>query len=203
MRQAAREKRKQAIEEAALSLLQEAGYDGMSMLSVAKRAKASNETLYRWYGDKTGLFKSLVERNSAIIKAQIPPSPLDNQSAVETLRTLGLVLLKVLTGPTAVALNRAAASDASGELGSALADAGRHAVLPALSGLVKQAQAEGFLANRPAGDAARLFVSVFIGDLQIRLVTRAIPAMSDAELADRAAWAWNILTALSREDTGK
>nr|MEC9418796.1 TetR family transcriptional regulator [Pseudomonadota bacterium] len=54
MRAEARERRKAAIEAAAIELLLDQGYDNLSMLAVAKKAKASNETLYRWYGDKTG-----------------------------------------------------------------------------------------------------------------------------------------------------
>lgn len=35
----------------------------------ARQARASNETLYSWYGDKQGLFKALVTRNAAKVKA--------------------------------------------------------------------------------------------------------------------------------------
>ena len=52
------------IEQAAYELIDEFGYDGISMLKIAKRAKASNETLYKWYGDKKGLFSALVETNT-------------------------------------------------------------------------------------------------------------------------------------------
>ena len=59
--------RQSEIETAAYALLDEFGYGGISMLKIAKRAKASNETIYRWYGDKLGLFKSLVKIIKIII----------------------------------------------------------------------------------------------------------------------------------------
>ncbi len=199
MRAAARENRKQAIEEAALTLLQEQGYDGMSMLGVAKRAKASNETLYRWYGDKRGLFKSLVERNASIIKEQLQADTPSEKTAIETLKALGPSLIQVLTGPTAIALNRAAASDASGDLGTALASAGRHAVLPPLCALMTKAQAEGFLSGQTPESAVRLYISVLIGDLQVRQVTGASPPLMEDDIVDRANWAWSIFSTLSEQ----
>ncbi|MCP4433742.1 MAG: TetR/AcrR family transcriptional regulator, partial [Gammaproteobacteria bacterium] len=54
-REEIRSARQYRIEEATYELLAESGYHACSMLSIAKRAKASNETLYRWYGDKVGL----------------------------------------------------------------------------------------------------------------------------------------------------
>ena len=64
MKEENRLKRQGEIEQAAYALLREDGYGNISMLKVAKRAKASNETLYRWYGDKLGLFGALVAKNA-------------------------------------------------------------------------------------------------------------------------------------------
>ncbi|WP_237352646.1 TetR family transcriptional regulator [Rhizobium leguminosarum] len=41
------------------------------MLDIAKAAKASNETLYRWYGDKNGLFQTMVESNARATKTAL------------------------------------------------------------------------------------------------------------------------------------
>ena len=56
----ARQRREAAIHAAAYALLAEHGYGGTSMLRVARAARASNETLYRWYGGKDGLFTAMV-----------------------------------------------------------------------------------------------------------------------------------------------
>ena len=64
MREDNKAQRREQIEMAAYALLAEKGFQNMSMLAVSKAAKASNETLYRWYGDKTGLFKALIATNA-------------------------------------------------------------------------------------------------------------------------------------------
>lgn len=156
MDDAAKASRQAAIEEAAFALLTERGFEATSMLAVAKAARASNETLYRWYGDKVGLFGALVARNAAEVARGLE-GPLDQ---------VLIALLTMLTGPRAVALNRAAAADASGALGEALAKAGRETVLPRLEALL--------------GDQAELLLRLVIGDWQIRRATGAM-AQPDAE----------------------
>lgn len=198
MRAEARKQRKQAIETAAIELLIEAGYDGLSMLSVARRARASNETLYRWYGDKTGLFGALVARNAAVIRERLEVSTARSPSPAEALKNFGPHLLAVLTGPAAVALNQAAAADRTGDLGAALASAGREAILPVLKSLISAAQKDGFLAGLELDNAVELYLSLLLGDLQIRLVTRARPFLSDTEIRSRAVNAWSGLELMSR-----
>ncbi len=68
MRKSARAERARQIEETAYALLDQHGLEGLSIQALAKAARASNETLYRWYGDKTGLFKALVVRNAEEVR---------------------------------------------------------------------------------------------------------------------------------------
>lgn len=198
MRAEARERRKLTIETAAIALLIEAGYDGLSMLAVAKRAKASNETLYRWYRDKTGLFRALVARNASMIRDHLEASATASPSPAAALQRFGPHLLTVLTGPAAIALNRAAAADTTGALGAALALAGRESTLPVLRSLIRDAQANGLLPGASLDEAVELYVSLLVGDLQVRLVTRARPPLSDSEIRSRAEYAWRRLELLSR-----
>ena len=55
MKSETRTERQKQIESAAYLVLEKKGFSGASMLAIAKQAKASNETLYRWYKDKNGL----------------------------------------------------------------------------------------------------------------------------------------------------
>jgi AcrR family transcriptional regulator len=197
MRAEARERRKTAIETAAIDLLLAEGYDNMSMLAVARKAKASNETLYRWYGDKTGLFTALVDRNAEDIREALENCIGKASSPDEAMKRFGRSLLRVLTNPAAIALNRAAAADATGTLGAALAKSGRNAVLPLVCDLVAQVQNKGFLADLETAAAAELYLSLLIGDLQIRLVTRALPHVADTDIEARADSAWNAVRLLS------
>ena len=183
MRDEARTKRAEEIEAAAYRLLEERGYDGLSMQAVAKAAKASNETLYRWYGDKLGLFSALIAGNTATVGAVLAAA--EGHDAVAVLEAVGPKLLSMLRGPRAVALNRAAAADGTGTLGRALGEAGRGTVGPWIAGVMAQAVEEGALSGAP-GDMAETWFALLIGDLQIRRVTGAMAALSDKEIAHRA-----------------
>ncbi|MGH1415966.1 MAG: TetR/AcrR family transcriptional regulator [Pelagimonas sp.] len=185
MRSEAKEHREQQIADAAYALMSEKGYQGLSMLAVAKRAKASNETLYRWYGDKLGLFQALIARNAQRIVEALDHATKEDLSARETLRGIGPVLLAMLLSPQAIALNRAAAADASNTLGQVLAQSGRGEVFPRIQALFQQLVDQGEL-NGPVETAATLWISLLIGDWQVRCATGAMPPPSAARQSERA-----------------
>ena len=81
---------------AKLSIMEEKGYVGASMLAVAKKAKASNETLYNWYGDKRGLFQALVLRNAEDVKTYLEAELATDHDAQTILAALGPKLLGLL-----------------------------------------------------------------------------------------------------------
>ena len=187
VREDARAARREKIEEAAYELLIERGYDGTSMLSVAKRAKASNETLYRWYGDKQGLFKSLVERNAQDVSAFLGNEMSVRRPPRETIEKLGPILLGLLIGPRAIALNRAAAADVSGELGAAISEAGRNTVFPMIADVFEAARADSTIDRRvTSGEAAEVYVNLLVGDLQIRRAIGALPELTKIDITRRA-----------------
>jgi AcrR family transcriptional regulator len=186
MREEKRSQRQKQIETAAYEVLEAKGYGGTSMLSIAKQARASNETLYNWYGDKQGLFQALVTRNAEEVKTHLEAELQTDHDALSILGTLGPKLLKLLTGDRAVALNRAAAADSSGELGASLSQAGREAVFPLLEQVLLRARNEGQLNFESTGEAVGLYLDLLIGDQQIRRVIGRLPIPSDSFCADRA-----------------
>lgn len=186
MRSSARAERQEKIEKAAYELLEDKGYGGTSMLSIATRAKASNETLYRWYGDKQGLFKAMVVRNARDVKDLLESELQAKHPPVKTLRRLGPRLLGLVLSQRAIALNRAAAADPSGELGAALTEGGRDSVLPLIAQVFRQARKEGVIQGLSTRDAVELYLNLLIGDQQIRRVIGALPEPSGAEIKRRA-----------------
>ena len=186
MREEKRSIRQHQIETAAYKVLETKGYGGTSMLSIARQARASNETLYNWYGDKQGLFLALVTRNAAEVKSHLEAELKTDNDALSILATLGPKLLDLLTGNRAVALNRAAAADSSGELGATLSKAGRESVLPLLEQVFLRAKTEGQLTFDETGDAVSLYLDLLIGDLQIRRVIGRQPRPSKALRQERA-----------------
>ena len=186
MREEKRSLRQQQIEAAAYEVLEAKGYGGTSMLGIAKQARASNETLYNWYGDKQGLFQALVTRNAEEVKTHLQAELQGDNDALSILGTLGPKLLTLLIGDRAVALNRAAAADCSGELGTTLSMAGREAVLPLLEQVLLRAREEGQLTFEHSGEAVGLYLDLLIGDQQIRRVIGRQPRPSQTFCQDRA-----------------
>lgn len=172
MIKARRDRRRDEIEAAAYGVLEAKGFAAMSMLAVARAAGASNETLYRWYGDKTGLLAALISRNADAAAEAVEAATAAARGLEAELETVGEALLGMLVGPRAVALNRAAAGDSSGTLGRALAEGGRSRIMPLIAGL---------LARHGAG-GAELFLALLVGDWQVRRVTGAMAPPSDPEI---------------------
>jgi AcrR family transcriptional regulator len=182
MRESAQIERRRLIEEAAYELIDEKGYDNISMLAIAKRAKASNETLYRWYGDKKGLFQAMVIRNADEVYASLVEDLDRQRDPMQILEDISLKLLRLLTSDRAIALNRAAAADASGELGIALSKVGRERVLPLISKVLDQIKDQGTFSDLSLDEVTRLYMSLLIGDLQIRRAIGVMSVPNEAEL---------------------
>lgn len=193
MREEKRSARQQQIETAAYAVLEAKGYAGTSMLAIARKARASNETLYNWYGDKRGLFQALVTRNASEVKAYLEEELEGGKDAVSILGPFGLKLLMLLTGDRAVALNRAAAADSSGELGATLSEAGRESVFPLIEQVLLRARAEGLIAFDNSFEAVGLYLDLLVGDLQIRRVIGRAPTPTDDFCQSRADRALRLL----------
>lgn len=178
--------RRAQIEAAAYDLLEKKGFSGTSMLAIAKAAKASNETLYRWYGDKTGLFAALVASNVEGIGQLLTEAMAQQDDPLETLQTLAPQLLKMLTSEQAIALNRAAAADTTGTLGAAISQGGRDRVGPLIAELVSRAIEAGQITAPSPRVAAEWYIALVVGDAQIRRVIGAVPEPSEAHVAQLA-----------------
>ncbi len=198
MRPEKQEARRRQIEAVAYELLAEKGYAATSMLAIARRAAASNETLYRWYGNKQTLFRSLVEANARDVTALLRSAIDQGASIEETIAQLGPALLALVTGEKAIILNRAAAADAddSGMLGETLFQAGRNSVAPLLVQVFERARTRGELAFEATDDIVDVYLSLLIGDLQIRRVIGVTAPLSDAEARSRADRAWRVVFTL-------
>ncbi len=183
-----REARRQAVLDAALAELVEHGVDKMTMLSVARRAGASKETLYSWFGNRDGLLRALIERNAdgsaERVEAALDAANEDGIDPVETLVGYANGLLTLLTGDGSVALNRAARSDP--ELAAVLLEGGRHRVGPVVERFLADQSAAGRLPlTIPVDQAFELLYGLVVQDTQIRVLLGESPPAPD-EIAARA-----------------
>ncbi|MDJ0931511.1 TetR/AcrR family transcriptional regulator [Breoghania sp.] len=179
-----KDRRMLEIEEAAYALLSEVGCKATSMLAIAKRAKASNETLYRWYGNKQGLFARMVERNAeASIKA-LETALQSGRPIGDVLDELGPALLQLVVGERAVALNRAAAGDVhdSGQLGRLIAEGGRARVEKLLAQVLGRYES----LTCPAETIAASYLDLLIGDIQVRRIIGAADIPDESWIRERS-----------------
>ncbi|MEP5728723.1 MAG: TetR/AcrR family transcriptional regulator [Sulfitobacter sp.] len=186
MRSDKRNARKAEIEKVAYELFAKNGFEGTSMLAVAKGAKASNETMYRWYGDKKGLFESMVRGNAAEVRDVLEKAVVAQVGALAALQVVAPVLLGILLGEKAILLNRAAASDPTGALGALLSRGGREDVLPMIQSLLAQAKIEGEISVADGEDAGGLLMHLLVGDSQIRRVIGTMDVPKPDAIADQA-----------------
>lgn len=190
-----RRKRHEAISAAAYDLLARHGYGGTTMLRIARAAKASNETLYRWYGDKDGLFRQMIEDNVAETRDILSAALEQRAEPMQALAQMAPVLLRMLLGDRAILLNRAAAADPSGALGRAISAGGRAQIRPLLAKLLVGIDRD---ADGAPGRVAGRFVDLLVGDLQIRRVIGEIPALTEEDIAQRCAAALSDLRVLMK-----
>lgn len=183
MKEAKKQERHAQIAECAYAVLKESGYAGASLLNIAKAANASNETLYRWYGGKVGLFEILVQDNAAETRQKLETAVASNANPFETLDAIAPVLLSMVLGERAVLLNRAAAADPSGDLGRAIAQNGREVIAPLISRVVSQFSKD---TEHDPADVAETFVGLLIGDQQIRRVIGVMPEPNSDYIEGRA-----------------
>lgn len=96
------------------------------------------------------------------------------------------MLLHLVISDRAVALNRAAAADPTGELGRVLAAEGCETVAPLIAHVIAQGRAHGRLAFDDLGVACEAWLGLLIGDIQIRRVVGRMPQPGPEALAARA-----------------
>lgn len=189
MQTATRNRRRNEIMDVAIEVLAERGYRDTTMLDVARRASASKETLYAWFNDKRGLFAAIIRRNAEAVQ-QVLARHLEERAAPEDILTeFGGELLELLLSDRAIAVNRAAISEARSDptLAQTLLSAGREATLPPFIQFLELHREQGTLAIDSPTEAAEDFLGLLLGDAQIRRLLGALPAPSKAEIEQRAA----------------
>ncbi len=198
MREEKQRARHRQIADAAYALLARDGYKATSMLGIARQAAASNETLYRWYGNKQGLFRTLVDDNAEDVRTLLQDRISADSDPLEALAEVAPLLLRLVTGERAVALNRAAAADVhdTATLGQTIAARGRDTIVPLIGGLMARLRQSGALARGEPPEIAEVFVNLLIGDMQIRRVIGVIDPPDIAASKQRAERAISLLLRL-------
>lgn len=188
MKEQNRIERRNEILDAAIEILIERGYRETTMLAVARRANASKETLYNWFGDKSGLFEALIKRNAERLQAAIAPFLEGDGPVEEFLTDFGTALLTLLLSESGVAINRAAISEASRDmtLSRALERSGRGATFPLVIDALRRYEKQGVLKMDDPVEAGEQFLGSLSRDLQVRALLGLQTRLDPAETRRRA-----------------
>lgn len=184
-----KEARRAQIEAAAFEVLAEKGYRSTSMLQIAKRAQASNQTLYAWYGNKQTLFRSIIEDNGRAVRRLLEDALDDGEAPLATLEALGPLLLRFTTDEKAIIINRAAIADANetGLLAEAIDEMARTVIFALICALMARLVADGlFRPGTDADEAAGIYVSLLFGETQFRQALGTMEPLDEAQVQMRA-----------------
>jgi AcrR family transcriptional regulator len=182
-----RESRRQEVLDAALAELLAGGAAALTMQGVARRAGASKETLYSWFGGRDELLGALVEANAdnsaTRVTQALDAGVTTPTQARETLVAYGQALLGLLTGRASVELNRAAMS--SPALAERLLTSGRHRIGPRVQEYLARLHTEQILDAPDSAQAYRTLYGLIVRDTQIRVLL-GDPPPNNAEIAQHA-----------------
>lgn len=181
--------RRAQIEAAAFDVLEKVGYKKASMLQIAKSAKASNETLYSWYGNKQALFSSLIATNAQVVEDTLQAAVTRGGDLKTALFDLGKLLLQFTATEKAIIINRAAVADVpeTGLLAAAIEENARQIMLRLVTALMTKLEASGTHSfDKDASSAAQDFIGLLIGELQIQQALGSVPPLDQDEIERRA-----------------
>lgn len=169
--------------DAAAAELVDLGYESVTMLGIARRAGASKETLYSWFGNKEGLLQALIEREvadaAAALGAALRPDAIPRRALIDGAQAM----LKRATGDASVALRRAAVTSAA--LGTFALTLERAHIDPIIDGYMARLAQLGHYLIPDSGTAHRLFRSLVTADLELRILLGQ-ESPSENELQARA-----------------
>lgn len=178
--------RRDAVLAAALALMVQRG-SGFSMADVAREASCSKETLYKWFGDRTGLLTATVQWQAAkVVMPVLPDGPLTRGGLEQALAGFAVSWLGVITGDASLGLNRMAVGEA-GEPGQIVLRHGPRAMAARLAPLFEAGRDAGLIAFETTDAAFRLFFGLVVGDIQIRCLLGDPARPSPIEIQTQAA----------------
>ncbi|WP_412057779.1 TetR/AcrR family transcriptional regulator [Bartonella sp. DGB2] len=181
--------RQKEVLEGALGLLVAAD-EALTTENIARAARCSKETLYKWFGDRDGLLEAMVRWQAS--KVRITPlkrQALNADSLFFCLKHFAYDWLLVLSSPTSIALNRLAVSHArsnQSRLGEIVLQNGPFAMAKRLIPVLELGREAGLLAFEKSEETFRCFFGLVVGDMQICKLLGAVFSLDETQIGARA-----------------
>ena len=177
--------RRREILDIAFQEFSEKGYAGASMLAIARRARASKETLYAWFESKEALLNTLFEARLERMASRAGAAALADASPANVLPIVAedVIRFMLATAPLSQAIGAGEAGDkVLRQIGRTIADERARFV-----DYLLRCRAEGHIAfDDDPFELASLFVAMAEGEWSLRLGTGLLSEVTDAMIAEHA-----------------
>ena len=172
------EKRRREIAAVAERVFFENGFSDTTMQTIAIRAGASKETLYRHFGSKEGLFAEMVENRAKIFLDDLDENFDRPGSVAEVLHNLAVKLLDAMVGAEAISLCRTVIAEAprNPELGEIFFSRGPERVRGRLTEFLVAACGRDELSCANPELAARIFLGATMSHIHLMRLVLANPS---------------------------
>lgn len=180
------EKRRREVAKVAEQVFFELGYANTTMQTIAVRAGASKETLYRHFGSKEGLFAEIVAERSRSFLYHLDHNFERPGSVAEVLRELGVRILESMLEPSALCLCRTVIADGhrNPDLGTIFMKDGPDHVRTRLAEFLRAACSRHELDCPDVEMAARIFLGAVVGSYHLSLLLLGdYPVLSQERIA--------------------
>ena len=177
-------RRRQEILKAATALFVKKGFDGTSFNEIAVRARASKETLYAWFGSKTGILNAILRERGDALQLTIEAEA-SGGLPEQVLYVLAREVLRTLANTPVIALFNAAMASARKhpELRELVAE--RISSAP-LAAYLEICRGMGLMKFDDAQQMAMVFGAMVQGDYAVRLSAGMIKGISEEEIEKHA-----------------
>ena len=180
-----KEARRSEILEAAFEEFSKNGYAGASMAAIARRARASKETLYAWFENKETLFNTLFASRLDGMVSRVEAVAVDEPSPF---KVLPVVARDVIRFMLAIApLDRAMGMGEPSETARRLVGKTISEERARFVDYLLRCRAQGYVAfDDDPFELVSLFVAMAEGEFNLRLGTGMIDQVTDEMIEDHA-----------------
>ncbi|MGI9365689.1 MAG: TetR/AcrR family transcriptional regulator [Rhizobiaceae bacterium] len=170
---AGNEKRRLQILRATLRLLRQHG-SAITTAQIAGEARCSKETLYSWFGDRDGIMIALANEQARGMREAMQDRFDNTRGSLESrLKSCATLLLDIMTGDAALAVNRVAMAQACMEdtrMGEVVMADWNQQVAQPFYAIFQQGNDSGELAVHSPQEAFDNLIGLLVGDRQRRLL---------------------------------
>jgi AcrR family transcriptional regulator len=180
----AKDERRREILDAAFQEFSEKGYAGASMLAIAKRARASKETLYAWFENKETLLRILFAARLAGMASRAGEAALSDPSPANVLPIVAedTIRFMLAISPLSQAIGGEAGEGVLRLMGETIGQERQRFV-----DYLLRCRAAGYIAfDDDPFELASLFVAMAEGEWEMRLGTGMLAELTDEMIEDHA-----------------